>query len=135
MTNPSTVRSQIVEFLRRELIGPDPRPEHASVNGGDEVLRPQDPPRLRYSAGILFPGRARVADQEVASAAETESAETGPPEGEELPETSTNGGGADSENVPEYEVNRANQYLPSAMGLTALVRLPAKPVVTVRAAQ
>ncbi len=135
MTNPSTVRSQIVEFLRRELIGPDPRPEHASVNGGDEVLRPQDPPRLRYSAGILFPGRARVADQEVASAAETESAETGPPEGEELPETSTNGGGADSENVPEYEVNRANQYLPSAMGLTALVRLPAKLVVTVRAAQ
>lgn len=135
MTNASTVRSEIVNFLRRELIGPDPRPEHASINGGDEILRPQDPPRLRYSAGILFPGRARVADQEVASADETRAAETGPPEGDEPAEPTFGDGSADLDEGTEHEVNRANQYLPSAMGLTALVRLPARLTVEVSAAQ
>ena len=52
------IRDDIVQFLRRELIGPDPRPETAAFNGGEEILRPQDPPRLRFSAGVLFPKKA-----------------------------------------------------------------------------
>lgn len=134
MNNVAKIRSDIVEFLRRELIGPDPRPEYTHLNSGDEILRPQDPPRLRYSAGVLFPGTARVELQENATPDEVESAETGPPEGEE-PEDVTpgTGGASDADSTTEHEVNRANEFLPSAMGLTALVRLPKRLKVIIRA--
>ncbi len=136
MSNNAQVRSDIAGFLRRELIGPDPRPEHAQLNGGEEILRPQDPPRLRYSAGVLFPGTARVELQDNASPDEVESATSGPPEGpdeEESNDTSSSGVSADADSTTEHEVNRANEFLPSAMGLTALVRLPKRLKVTVRA--
>src|SRR6266850_1508243 len=77
MNDSARIRSDIVEFLRRELVGPDPRPEHEQLNNGDEVLRPQDPPRLRYSAGVLFPGGAHLNDQENATPDEVEPAESG----------------------------------------------------------
>lgn len=134
MTDAAAVRSAIVEFLRRELIGPDPRPEHQHLNEGDEVLRPQDPPRLRYSAGVLFPRKACVVDQENAAADEVTTAESGPPEGDEPEDVTPSGGTGDAESTTEHEVNRANEYLPSAMGLTALVRLPRRLKVTARAA-
>ena len=136
MSNNAQVRSDIAGFLRRELIGPDPRPEHAQLNEGEEILRPQDPPRLRYSAGVLFPGTARVELQDNASPDEVESATSGPPEGpdeEESNDTSSSGVSADADGTTEHEVNRANEFLPSAMGLTALVRLPRRLRVTVRA--
>lgn len=136
MSNNAQVRSDIAGFLRRELIGPDPRQEHAQMNNGEEILRPQDPPRLRYSAGVLFPGTARVELQDNASPDEVESATSGPPEGpdeEEFNDTLSSGVSADSDNTTEHEVNRANEFLPSAMGLTALVRLPKRLKVTVRA--
>ena len=134
MSNTAKVRSDIVGFLRRELIGPDPRPEHAHLNSGEEILRPQDPPRLRYSAGVLFPGTARVELQDNAASDEVESAESGPPEGEdELEDVTPNGAASEADDPTEHEVNRANEFLPSAMGLTALVRLPRRLKVTARA--
>ena len=63
------VRSEIVDFLRRELIGPDPGLPAQQLNR-EEILRPQDPPRLRYSAGVLFPRKAAVAVAETATEAE-----------------------------------------------------------------
>lgn len=137
MTNASTVRSEIVAFLRRELIGPDPRPEFAAFNGGDEILRPQDPPRLRYSAGILFPTRTIVADQDGANQEETEAAEAGPLESEDEDSADLSSGesSAVEDEATENEVNRTNQFLPSALGLTALVRLPKELKVTISAAR
>lgn len=127
------VRSGIVDFLKRELIGPDPRPEHQAFNDGQEILRPQDPPRLRYSAGVLFPGGARVDGLETATNEEAESAESGPPEGDEPDDVTPAGAPGDADSTTEHEVNRANDFLPSAMGLTTLVRLPRQLRVTVRA--
>ena len=55
------VRDYVIDSLRRELIGPDPGPPAvqwvgpASPLNGEEILRPQDRPRTRYGAGILFP--------------------------------------------------------------------------------
>src|SRR5688572_24963871 len=95
-TGTPTVRSEILEFLRRELIGPDPRPEHSQLNGGDEILRPQDPPRLRYSAGVLFPGGTPVDVSETATLEEAEASETGPPEGEEPEDVTPEGTSIDS---------------------------------------
>jgi hypothetical protein len=124
MNGATTVRDEVVDFLRRELIGPDPRPDQAHLNGGNEILRPQDPPRLRYSAGVLFPvRRASVEQAESATREETDLAESGPAEGDG-PEDPTPVGAGEIDATDELEVNRANEFLPSAMGLTALVRLP-----------
>ena len=133
MNGAANIRNGIVDFLRRELIGPDARPEQAHLNGGEEILRPQDPPRLRYSAGVLFPARFSVDQAESATREEAEVAESGPADGDE-PENITPGGGAgEADTTVEHEVNRANEFLPSAMGLTALVRLPKQFRVKVRA--
>lgn len=133
MNQVAQVRSDIVAFLRRELIGPDPRPEHINLNEGDEILRPQDPPRLRYSAGVLFPGGLLVGESETATDAEAEAGDSGPPEGDEPEDVTPVGASGDVDTATEHEVNRANDYLPSAMGLTALVRLPRKLKVVIRA--
>ncbi len=133
MSEPTQVRADIVAFIRRELIGPDPRPEHMNVNGGEEILRPQDPPRLRYSAGVLFPGGSRIDESETASNEEAEAAESGPPEGDEPEDVTPQGTAGDADITTEHEVNRANDFLPSAMGLTTLVRLPRSLRVVVRA--
>src|ERR1017187_11042630 len=63
------VRSEILDFLRRELIGPDPGLPAQQLNR-EEILRPQDPPRLRYSAGVLFPRKAALSVAETATEAE-----------------------------------------------------------------
>ena len=132
MSAPSQVRSEIFEFLRRTLIGPDPRPEHQQLNGGEEILRPQDPPRLRYSAGVLFPGEVHLAESEVVADEEI-AEESGPPEGEEPEDLTPEGVDGDVDVATDHEVNRANDYLPSALGLTALVRLPRELRIVVQA--
>jgi hypothetical protein len=130
------IRDEIVQFLRRELIGPDPRPETAAFNAGEEILRPQDPPRLRFSAGVLFPKKAlngaerpRTDEAEAETAGETEG--DAPEDSEsKLPPVE----GEDPEAGDDQEVNRTNEFLPSAMGLTALVRGGAGLRVIVQAA-
>ena len=47
------MRKEIVHFLEKELIGPDPTEPYIQENGEEIIL--SDPPRMRYSAGILFP--------------------------------------------------------------------------------
>lgn len=127
------VRTSILDFLRRELVGPDPQPEHASLNDGEEILRPQDPPRLRYSAGVLFPLKDPVPLAENASDEEVLPAESGPPEGDEPEDVSPAGGApTDAEAANDPEINRANEFLPSAMGVSALIRLPKALRITVR---
>ena len=46
-------RDQLIEFVEREFIGPDPIdwPDMTQSNG-EEILT-SDPPRIRYIAGIL----------------------------------------------------------------------------------
>lgn len=133
MNGAANIRDGVVHFLQRELIGPDPRPEQAHLNGGEEILRPQDPPRLRYSAGVLFPTKVSVEQAESATREETEDAESGPAEGDEPADLTPGGGGGEADTTVDHEVNRANEFLPSAMGLTALVHLPKQFRVTVRA--
>ena len=139
MNETLKARDFIVDFLRKELVGPSPGHPAVQIDG-EEILRPQDPPRQRYGAGILFPMRAQVIshdetaesedvtgdaespeqDEIVASleSAETEPVETNP--GEIPPET-------------DRDVTLANEFLPSAMGLTALVEIPERLSVDVSA--
>ena len=74
------VRDQVVDFLRRELVGPSPGFPAMQLNR-EEILRPQDPPRLRYSTGVLFAMRSAVPDQVAAKDELVEGVDTAPPEG------------------------------------------------------
>lgn len=133
-----SVRSQLLDSLRRELTGPDPVP--GFERNGEEILF-NEPPRLRYLAGILFPQKVEVTEIERAdkleqreldfpgfSAEEAGAVNAGgePERGTDLPD--------DSSAATDDVVNMANSYLPSAMGLSCYVKPPEEGFqITVRA--
>jgi len=137
------MRDFIVDVLRRELVGPDPGlPAVQTGLGpdswkGEEILRQEDPPRVRYGAGVLFPQQTVVEEQD-----RNEAPEVSPSTPDEDPEAAGSEVGAttgfrspSTEVETEQEINRANEYLPSAMGLTALLRVPETILVEVEAAR
>lgn len=129
--SPTELREFSVDFLRRELVGPDPIAPDIQANG-EEILT-GDPPRLRYGAGILFPKSAPAETSTDVSPAEAagiaEAISTVPFEDTQKEEvTSAGGDGAvdadKSEPVGDETVALANAYLPSAMGFSCLVEIP-----------
>jgi hypothetical protein len=136
-----TVRDELVSFLQGELVGPRPGLPMVQLDD-EEILSPQDPPRLRYGAGILFPSARPLDEQEddgeaVGNTGEVEvgpdrSAASDEATGETDPRADERG---DSRADTDYELNRTNESLPSALGITVLVRLPAQLSITIFAAQ
>jgi hypothetical protein len=135
-----SVRDDIVDFLRKELTGPAPGLPFTQLDG-EEVLPPEAPPRLRYGVGILFPTRMDVAvqeDAEAEAAAPSKDednafrAEESELTGETHPDEDVRGEG---QSESDQEVNRTNEFLPSAMGFTALVRVNGAVVIDVSAAR
>ncbi|MDE0074843.1 MAG: hypothetical protein OXU32_12875 [Gammaproteobacteria bacterium] len=89
---------------------------------------------MRYGAGILFPRQSSIQEQDDTEVAEGESAKQ--EDQEYLGGDSRRPSSARelrSEADTEQEINRANEYLPSGLGLTAVVRLPPKLVVEIQA--
>lgn len=134
-------RDKIIEYLRSELVGPSPGFPAMQLNR-EEILRPQDPPRLRYSAGILFPLRTGLSSQFEIREDVAEVIEAAPVEDSGGPEIAPNELPARridlrSEQQPdtELDLNLANQYLPSAMGISALIEMPEQLLVRVTAAR
>lgn len=125
MSDTLEVRDFILDFLRKELVGPSPHPSNVQHNG-EEILRPQDPPRQRYSAGVLFPMRSQVQRHEETAVDEEESTDADSPEHSEIPRQPDSISQEESDTAVEtdHDVNLANQYLPSAMGLSALIDVP-----------
>ncbi len=140
--NTQEVREQIIEYLERELVGPAPGFPAMQLNK-EEILRPQDPPRLRYSAGMLFPMRTVVQVQLDATEDTLEDSEAAPPDdGDELGSSQTEPAPSAhidtrSEQQPETdgELSLANEYLPSAMGISVLVDIPPSLCIAVKAAR
>ncbi len=136
MSETLEARDYILDFLRRELVGPSPLPPQVQENG-EEILRPQDPPRQRYGAGVLFPTRSQVSSHDEAASDEEDIPGADSPDPSEILESPVDTGArTESDRAPEtdQEINLANQYLPSAMGLSALVELPERLQVEVTAA-
>lgn len=138
-TSSEEVREYITDFLRRELIGPDPGLPAVQLNR-EEILRPQDPPRLRYSSGVLFPLSSGVTAQDDAEKDEVEAASVVDFSTEEMEGveevTGMEPGDPHSEAVEtDQGINLANEYLPSAMGLSALVEIPQQLRVRIAAAR
>ena len=50
-----TRRDQIIEIIKRDLIGPDPIDALGRIQENGEEILYLDPPIKRYIAGILFP--------------------------------------------------------------------------------
>jgi len=145
-TSMLQLRQRMYDALHDELVGPAPGLPAVQFGpnddrNGEEILRPQDSPRLRYGAGILFPQRADVASQDSLDSLDSENTKSAKDETEsasadDLVRDESRMAGARSEADTEQEVNRANEYLPSAMGISAFVEVPAAGVrIRVRAAR
>ncbi len=134
----SQVRDGIIEWLRRELVGPAPGHPFMQLNR-EEILRPQDPPRYRYACGILFPNGVAYSGSEGAAEEEREAIENAPAidaseqavaadvadpdeereaEDEIVPTDAAPGTEAATET--DEETSAASLFLPSTMGLSFL---------------
>lgn len=119
------MRNHILKFIKRELIGPDPVKPHTQENGEEILIN--EPPRLRYGAGILFPGAATFektdstsADEEnVLEKIEEEKTETDAPV-----KTEDSKAPVDVSEDFEEEIGLANSFLPSAMGFSCFSKIP-----------
>jgi len=137
MTDALSVREHIVDFLRRELVGPAPGFPAVQLNG-DEILRPQDPPRQRYGAGILFPSQALTEVEGGVDEKDFESDAEVPDDAGPRPTESEAAGERNRNEVPpetDQEIKKANEFLPSAMGVSVLVDVSNSLTVKVGAAQ
>ena len=119
------MRDQIIDFLRAELIGPDPIPPDVQDNGEEILIT--DPPRLRYGAGVLFPQGVSVEKSEdVEESAETTGFEV------EIETEETDIDVKEDRGVREIIEDQSaeeitsltNSYLPSAIGFSCLTTLP-----------
>lgn len=114
-----TRRSQIIDIIEREFIGPDPINVPGLIQENGEEILSSDPPRVRYIAGVLFPQKVKQED----NTQENEPEEVEPddtPEQEEGPEK----GSGSHEVLQDAEelLNLANAYQQSAISLTAAVK-------------
>ena len=136
----SEVRDHIIDSLRRELVGPSPGHPAMQLTG-EEILRPQDPPRYRYSCGILFPkgvtysgslnATEEVSGIEAAAEVTVENAPTAELPEEDAEEVDDQGAGADSTPEIDTEVDTASMFLPSTMGLSFLAKVSGGLIVNV----
>ena len=124
------MRDEILNFIRKELIGPDPVSPHIQANG-EEIIFPI-PPRQRYGAGILFPSPNKNGEGATYSTADSTTATE-----EEVIKTNTDESDVESfetiaddkssSNVGddfEEEIGLANNFLPSAMGFSCFSKIP-----------
>lgn len=123
------MRDDILKFIKRELIGPDPVKPHIQENGEEILLN--EPPRLRYAAGILFPSPNKDGEGATYSAADSTTAseeeviknieETGIESSETIVDNNTS---SDVGDDFEEEIGLANNFLPSAMGFSCFSKIP-----------
>lgn len=124
------MRDEILNFIKRELIGPDPVKPHMQGNG-EEIIFPI-PPRQRYSAGILFPSPNKNGEGATYAAADTTTStedevlktdidERNIESSETIEDNNTSSNVGDDF---EEEIGLANNFLPSAMGFSCFSKIP-----------
>jgi Helicase conserved C-terminal domain len=121
------MRNDILNFIKRELIGPDPLRPHIQENG-EEILT-NEPPRLRYSAGVLFPRAATFEKADSTSIDEVvilEKSEVEAKNNDDPVKTEESKAPVDVSEDFEEEIGLANSFLPSAMGFSCFLKIPEK---------
>lgn len=116
-----TRRDQLIDYIEKEFIGPDPIDwPGMTQNDGEEILT-TDPPRTRYIAGILYPRETTDADVDIR---EGESKPLEDSEGEDQgsdPVRRTKDTTEFLENAEEL-INRSNAYRQSAISITVAIK-------------
>ncbi len=119
------MRADILKFIKRELIGPDPIKPHIQENGEEILLN--EPPRLRYGAGVLFPRAATIEKLDSTSTEEEKVLEKLEDEKKVVDDPVI----AEDSKAPvdmaedfEEEIGLANSFLPSAMGFSCFSKIP-----------
>ncbi|PRZ15948.1 helicase-like protein [Laceyella sediminis] len=126
------MRLKMIDFLRRELIGPDPIPPFVQDNGEEVLL---EPPRQRYGAAILFPqgfvmdDSEKLSEKELASLNEEKDEEEYTEEAVDRTNIRFGNDYEDEEEPYEDVVNLSNAFFPSAIGLSCFMESPADGVV------
>lgn len=120
------MREQIIDFLRRELVGPDPIPKMVQDNG-EEILE-NDSPTVRYGAGVLFPKQTQNQESEREDSGETQATvaeEMITDDKARVEPEKTVGGAIDTsrDDTTEEAVGLANSFKPSAMGISFLAEI------------
>jgi hypothetical protein len=119
VNNAREFRLALVEFLKRDFVGP--------AHGVDEKL--EEPPAIRYLAGVLFPQESTTNESEAVSGVEGDVAGAEGEESIELEATEVEfepgeGEAMEAHNVYDDGVTLANQYRPSALALSFLLDPP-----------
>lgn len=120
------MREQIIDFLRRELVGPDPIPTMMQENG-EEILE-NDSPTVRYGAGVLFPRQTVIVESQYEDSGEAQATvleETIIDDKAQVEPEKTVGGTLDTstDETTEEAVGLANSFKPSAMGISFLAEI------------
>jgi hypothetical protein len=119
------MRDDILNFIKRELIGPDPVKPHIQENGEEILIN--EPPRLRYGAGILFPRAATFEKVDSTSADEEkvlEKLEEEKKNTDDPVKTEDSKAPVDVSEDFEEEIGLANSFLPPAMGFSCFSKIP-----------
>jgi len=120
------MRDNILEYVKRELIGPDPIAPHVQENG-EEIVFPI-PPRQRYGAGVLFPRAASYSELDTTADEEEKVINEDVDEENEFEEdpvqTSDDNSVENDDDDLEEEIGLANSFLPSAMGFSCFSKIP-----------
>lgn len=133
MSYEEIFRQELVQALRRELVGPpwsiSATPISEPVTETVEVLH--ESPVQRYSAGVLFPSSQPIVEMEDAEQTNEESlADLGDAKVEifaedEVPEPAADGRGYDAiSDAYDETVRLANEFFPAAIGLSFIAQLP-----------
>ncbi|MBD3373463.1 hypothetical protein GF406_00370 [candidate division KSB1 bacterium] len=129
------MRDQLIDFLKREIVGPDPS---ENQENGEEIL--EISPRERYASGVLFPQNATFSslENEEIEDDQLDLFQTEKRGDKELETSHYNIGNGNEEETDLNEepdtVNLANTYLQSALGFSCKLETPASIKINIRAA-
>ncbi|MBS1955202.1 MAG: hypothetical protein JST89_13530 [Cyanobacteria bacterium SZAS-4] len=132
-------RDSLVQFLKRELLGPDPFWPAVQLNG-EEILPFDNSPRRRYSCGVLFAQKSTNSaldkGNDDSDMHQSDNADGSDDDNSAFSESKKEDNDEHSEAPPEtdIELSLSNEYLPSAMGISALVNISAPLKVSVQCA-
>lgn len=119
------MRNDILKFIKKELIGPDPIKPHIQKNGEEILIN--EPPRLRYGAGVLFPRAATIEKLDSTSTDEEKVLEKLEDETNEVDDPVKLDESKAQDEIPDTldeEIGLANSFLPSAMGFSCFSKIP-----------
>jgi len=121
------MRDQIIELLRKELIGPDPCDALIQDNG-EEILQDFDRPTSRYVSGALFPRDYLQRKTEESESDDISIKDIDEHEEDNFVEDSQHSKSSVSNKESEEDevLNLANSFLPSAAGMSVFMEYPDK---------